>query len=659
MHTLIAETLKINEEDIFKPATTEDIKQRAGIKLYADMKDVYADWSKKRLKPKILSFADCPLKTFIVQHTPKQVGHVVIGSEQNFKRLENVKELGDFKWGNNVNTFYSASYKDYDLLVWYPQTDYKSDYYAYVWPKQLSEAEIFKPVTKEEVYARQVSRFKKLDISKFETRDDYVKAMQPPYIRLWDGIYPEDERLRFDTVFAYGAVPGIQPSPHLEYIWHAIEVVSNKETGKLLAVWDLGEYNDAGDAESALHGFSPKFIIDDLKLQGLIEARDIFKPISDEEVAQRYALNPHKLIKITSLDQLKQLASGETAIDVRILIGGGMIRSSKRVSYDPVADEWWIFSYMDDSETSAIEDTNILQAIEKGTLIYDPASNESIVSERDIFQPASDEDIKQREETKKMQWVDRFMGDRFMSDLEEHPGYVFYRAVSNAEELHNYYIENGDLPDSESFQKMEAGDEALAKAHGGFIATEIFAFSEEEWNQVPKTLKQALGINEANIFKPASDADCLDRSRQQAAVYAAERAAEKAKKVAYYASIPYTYEQITALPQYKKIMALDNGLSTSTADRETVKDLTSDIMKKHKSTKFRLIYGWKDWNFKDYFVRANGYISTHPIPPTGYNSVLRSKDKGAATTLAEYGGLLDDLYKIMVRKLQKHGVKVS
>lgn len=210
MYTVVAETLKAHE-DVFKPASDKDLKQRKEAKLYIDMKDAYARWTKNRLKPKVLGFGDSAMKRFIIQHTPKQVGYVEIGDKQRFKSLENVKELDTIKWGMFTNTFYSASYKDYNLLVWRPQVDYEADYCAYIWPKQVSEAEIFKPVTKEEAYARQISRCKKLDISKFETKDDYIKAMQPPYIRLWNGVYPEDERLRFDTVFAYGAVPGIQP----------------------------------------------------------------------------------------------------------------------------------------------------------------------------------------------------------------------------------------------------------------------------------------------------------------------------------------------------------------------------------------------------------------------------------------------------------------
>lgn len=74
--------------------------------------------------------------------------------------------------------------------------------------------------------------------------------------------------------------------------------------------------------------------------------------------------------KINNLDELKELASGDT---IEVFISFGYARSSKQISYDTDADLWYIYNEIDDSEQTVKTkdlktETNIIEALEKGAL---------------------------------------------------------------------------------------------------------------------------------------------------------------------------------------------------------------------------------------------------------------------------------------------------
>lgn len=79
--------------------------------------------------------------------------------------------------------------------------------------------------------------------------------------------------------------------------------------------------------------------------------------------------------KITTLKQLKQLASQEDGVDCFIALNGG-IRSSKQIIYTKgLRKPWYILNFIDDSTQELREDeikdptlTNIYEAIIKGAL---------------------------------------------------------------------------------------------------------------------------------------------------------------------------------------------------------------------------------------------------------------------------------------------------
>ena len=69
--------------------------------------------------------------------------------------------------------------------------------------------------------------------------------------------------------------------------------------------------------------------------------------------------------------------------------------------------------------------------------------------------------------------------------------YTFWRGVKNYNELRTYLNKRHDLPDSEMFKLKETGDEEMIKGQG-YIEEETC--DDEIYNQIPKTLKEALGI---------------------------------------------------------------------------------------------------------------------------------------------------------------------
>ena len=78
--------------------------------------------------------------------------------------------------------------------------------------------------------------------------------------------------------------------------------------------------------------------------------------------------------KIQSIKELKEVAgaSGEGFTDFFIVLGGGIAKSSKRISYDPSGNTFTIINEIDDSVQEDISEdelkveTMIVEAIEKG-----------------------------------------------------------------------------------------------------------------------------------------------------------------------------------------------------------------------------------------------------------------------------------------------------
>lgn len=81
--------------------------------------------------------------------------------------------------------------------------------------------------------------------------------------------------------------------------------------------------------------------------------------------------------RIKTIEQLKELASGEYGLDCFILLNGGL-RSSKHIRYFPDDNSFYVLNLIDDSEQKLTESqtldsayTNIGEAMKKGALIMD------------------------------------------------------------------------------------------------------------------------------------------------------------------------------------------------------------------------------------------------------------------------------------------------
>lgn len=77
-------------------------------------------------------------------------------------------------------------------------------------------------------------------------------------------------------------------------------------------------------------------------------------------------------LAIESIEELKKLAYKENGdfVDFYIMLSGGLARSSKRISYDPVVDKFLIINEIDDSyqevhSRDLEKETNIHEAISK------------------------------------------------------------------------------------------------------------------------------------------------------------------------------------------------------------------------------------------------------------------------------------------------------
>lgn len=67
--------------------------------------------------------------------------------------------------------------------------------------------------------------------------------------------------------------------------------------------------------------------------------------------------------------------------------------------------------------------------------------------------------------------------------------YTFYKGVFTQEQLSDYLVANGDLPECEMFKKRETGDDDKIKNAGIIIEENC---DDELFNEIPDTLKDAL-----------------------------------------------------------------------------------------------------------------------------------------------------------------------
>ena len=81
--------------------------------------------------------------------------------------------------------------------------------------------------------------------------------------------------------------------------------------------------------------------------------------------------------RITTIEQLKELAKDESGLDCFILLNGCM-RSSKHIRYYPDDNSFFVLNLIDDSQQELTESqildgaySNIGQAMKKGSLIMD------------------------------------------------------------------------------------------------------------------------------------------------------------------------------------------------------------------------------------------------------------------------------------------------
>ena len=80
-------------------------------------------------------------------------------------------------------------------------------------------------------------------------------------------------------------------------------------------------------------------------------------------------------LKIKDLDHLRDLCSKpEEPLECFVLLGGGLVRSSKRISHDADDDTFDVHNEIDDSwqddltEEQLREETNLITALEQGAL---------------------------------------------------------------------------------------------------------------------------------------------------------------------------------------------------------------------------------------------------------------------------------------------------
>ena len=123
------------------------------------------------------------------------------------------------------------------------------------------------------------------------------------------------------------------------------------------------------------------------------------------------------------------------------------------------------------------------------------------------------------------------------------------------------------------------------------------------------------------------------RWRQQEEILKVQRRAEALRVRAFYAALPYTYDDIVRLNAYDKIMHMGE-----------VTDTTTDIMKAHRTTCFMLSYPDSGASL-EYAAYANGYLRSEPrgVHPS---AVVKLEP---AMTVEAYGGLLNRLFAVIAK----------
>ena len=149
-------------------------------------------------------------------------------------------------------------------------------------------------------------------------------------------------------------------------------------------------------------------------------------------------------------------------------------------------------------------------------------------------------------------------------------------------------------------------------------------------------------MNEADdsIFVGASNTEVTARRARAKQLEKERKAKRSAEMKAYYGAIPYTYDDIINLPQYKALVKLPG-----------VGDFTTNLQKAHRTLTFQLAYTLKrDGTVRTvyYYVYANGYLRAKSW---GEQSIITKRD--LATTIEAYGVLLDIMKDVLKRKIAK------
>jgi hypothetical protein len=158
------------------------------------------------------------------------------------------------------------------------------------------------------------------------------------------------------------------------------------------------------------------------------------------------------------------------------------------------------------------------------------------------------------------------------------------------------------------------------------------------------------GEDDSEIFAPADDAEIEQRREEAGRLETARKAAIYAQRKAAYAALPYTYEQIIELPEYRQIVALPG-----------VQDVTTQLQKDHRTVAFVLTYQESVYDMdrllwrvrerkKPYYVYHNGYLRT-AMSVGGKTSVMAKFRP--AQNLGEYTGLLNRMYRKIDSKIKR------
>lgn len=151
-------------------------------------------------------------------------------------------------------------------------------------------------------------------------------------------------------------------------------------------------------------------------------------------------------------------------------------------------------------------------------------------------------------------------------------------------------------------------------------------------------------VNEKDVFQPASREELTQRQADYDRLEKERKRKQWEERRAYYAGIPYTYDQIAQLPAFTKILELPG-----------IKNATTAIMKDHKTVAFQL--SWRERSNNElhqfeYYVYANGYLRM-----AGWSDISVIKKYEPARTIEEYAGLLEHMYAYLVKKIAKEEAK--